>query len=188
MYHSQTNSSEKDVHCSIVQQQAQVEMNEAMFMELYNGIRLKLYYWAKNKLGSKEEAEDVLMDVFMELWSRKSTPPKNIEAFIYACVRNAIIDRARRLNRWRISPIPIEDMVEENNHEGSMLTKKICLMYNSINHLPVYLRTIMFLFYIERKTVQEIADALKTNAKSIYSAKHRAIQILRLKLHEYRFE
>ena len=69
-----------------------------MIAEAYGEYRTKLYTLALNKTGNKEEAEDIVHDVFCSL-SKEAAKIFNLRAWLYVATRNAIIDYIRRRNR-----------------------------------------------------------------------------------------
>jgi RNA polymerase sigma-70 factor (ECF subfamily) len=76
----------------------------AAFAELYDRYALLVFSVATRILRSRHEAEDVLQQVFLELWhcwNRFESKRDNVAGWIIAITRNKSIDRLRALKRFR---------------------------------------------------------------------------------------
>lgn len=73
--------------------------DEAALSELYDRLGTKVYTLAFNLLGSREEAEEVLQEVFYKLYNVNTsyhTWERSPRAFIYTLARNAAHSRLRK--------------------------------------------------------------------------------------------
>ena len=83
-----------------------VEADEAhaaeAFRELYRRYHRPLYAFARARVGTREQAEDVVQEAFARLWRcRRSFDPERgrVAALLFTMARNLIIDGQRRLVR-----------------------------------------------------------------------------------------
>ena len=87
--------------------------------EIYNDFRRSLFLFIRGKVRSKEDAEDILQNVFLKIASHigKLSDDSKMVNWIYTITRNAIIDyyrvAAQRKN------VPVDPMMEENLTEES---------------------------------------------------------------------
>ncbi len=72
-------------------------MNKEKFVKTTESIKDKMYFLALRLLRSKDEAKDVVQDVFLKLWERKKDMPlyKNTECYVIKMVRNICLDRLK---------------------------------------------------------------------------------------------
>ena len=58
----------------------------------------KLFSFIRNRVGTNEDAEDILQDVWYQLSKLDSAWPEQIGAWLYRVAQNKIIDKYR--NQW----------------------------------------------------------------------------------------
>ena len=72
--------------------------SEWAFTEIYNRYYIRLHLEANYKLRDKDEAADVVHDVFANIWKKKNELPHDfcLKAYLSNCVRNKCIDKIRK--------------------------------------------------------------------------------------------
>ena len=75
--------------------------DDAAFTALYNRYWKSMFYTAAQKLQSLPEAEEVVQDIFMELWRRRSELEikTSFSAYLAGCVKYKIITALAKRNR-----------------------------------------------------------------------------------------
>src|ERR1700761_2193214 len=64
------------------------------YEEIYHRYKFILHNHAFNKLRNKEEAQDVLQEVFVNLWIKRETLAinSNLSGYLYGAVRNRVLN------------------------------------------------------------------------------------------------
>jgi RNA polymerase sigma-70 factor (ECF subfamily) len=67
--------------------------NEAAFTEIYNRFWYKLFCIAVNKLKNLNEAEELVQDIFVALWTRRHLQEiESLEAYLATAVKYKVIN------------------------------------------------------------------------------------------------
>ena len=147
-----------------------------------------------NKLSPFAIAEDIVHDVFMNVWEKKIflLPDHDIKKILYVAVRNACIDHLRRLalERKFADQQAIQLKLDELDFYSSAehLFMRDDLMEHirkQVNKLPERQRQIFCLFYLQGLQSNEIARKLNLSVRTIENQLYRARLILRKKAHAY---
>jgi RNA polymerase sigma-70 factor (ECF subfamily) len=89
------------------------------FKMVYDRLSMKLLGVAMRILGDKQDAEDVVQDVFVTIWQRAgefSPGRASAEAWLIAITRNRAIDRVRARGRRRTAPV---ELIEQHADPGA---------------------------------------------------------------------
>lgn len=134
----------------------------------------KLMRFASQLLQNKEEAKDVLQDIFLKLWQKRSELHRvdNIEAFAMRMIKNRCLD-VKRLNHadsiesmecrntrlYHSENEPAMDHLE--NADSIELIKRV------IAHLPDLQKTVIHLRDIEAMEYEEIVEVTGLNINAV---------------------
>lgn len=124
-------------------------------------------------LKSGETAEEVVSDVFMEIWTRrkKLLEIDNLQMYMYVSVRNASLRKLQQSKK--ISILPLDDLKVEftspdpdavTNLVTNELSEKIAA---AIDQLPQQCKVIFKLAKEDRLKYKEIAQILNISVKTI---------------------
>jgi len=164
---------------------------KAFFDKEYNV--LKSYVGSKIKQSINQDAEDIIQDVALNLFSGASGyyPINNVAGFVYRSLKNKIIDRMRK-NKYNILNKEIDDVklseLTEVLYEASSeiysdsMKEEIKLRMMSLK--PIY-REIILAIDFEGYTYSELSEDLGVPIGTLMSRRHRALGIL-LKKIEYK--
>ena len=155
----------------------------------------KLMTFIKPKVGSTEDAEDILQEVWYQLSNLTNISDiVNISNWLFSVTRNKITDTYRKKKTKNL-----EDYTYEDDNE-TLIIKDILLMdsestelklfqediwqalLNALDELPEKQRLVYVENEFNNKTLQQIADDQGENIKTIISRKTYAVKHLRLKL------
>src|SRR6476620_11296634 len=135
----------------------------------------KLFAFIRGKVGSKEDAEDIMQDVWYQLYNT-SEAIDQVGAWLYRVARNKIIDRYRKKK-----PEPLEEVFDEE--DGDLGFKEILLsdstdpeteyiknlfweqLHEGLGELPKEQQDVFILNELEGITFAEIADNTGENIK-----------------------
>jgi len=146
---------------------------------------LKMYVNTKISDTANRDAEDIIQDVALKLFSGADRygPIQNVAGFVYRSIKNKIID-IMRTNKYKETSIDSEDdlleLVEvlQQSNEVYPSDKLITLLKKCIDKLKPAYRDIIIAVDYEGYSYQEISKETGIPAGTLMSRRHRAIGIL----------
>ena len=162
---------------------------KALFRRYYPS----LIFYATRLVG-EEEAEDVVQDVFVELWKRKDSIEigEQIQAFLYRAVYTRALNVLKHRNvedgycaaMEEINRRRAEFYQPDNNEvirkiEDRELRKEID---DAINELPDKCKEVFKLSYLHDMKNKEIADVLGVSLRTVEAHMYKALKFLRNRL------
>ncbi|MFD2968769.1 RNA polymerase sigma-70 factor [Sphingobacterium bambusae] len=154
---------------------------------------LYLRYWdrllalAYKKLQDTEEAEEVVQEVFTNLWRRrKSTKLKHtFNTYISASVKYEIFSCFAKRNKKNQLTEYIQTIGYSVNSVERWIDYKDVLstIQNTVSNLPEKCRLVFQLSREEGYTQQEIAKELEISTKTVESHMTKALKAIRISLH-----
>jgi RNA polymerase sigma-70 factor (ECF subfamily) len=125
--------------------------------------RARLTRFCLGYLGNREEAEDVVQDVFYRVLASPAVP-KNFRAWIYEISRNRCFDRLRAQNR-RVDDQSFSTYSHFAAHLTGHLTRLVkgeqrARLWERLAALPAEQREVLLLRYTEGLSRAEIAQVL----------------------------
>jgi RNA polymerase sigma-70 factor (ECF subfamily) len=158
------------------------------FREEYNS--LKRYVRSKIEHTSESDAEDIIQDVALRIFSRPidALPIHNVGGFVYNAVKNKIIDvmriRKERItdekaieNLWtEFTELFYGDIANEYSEQLKVNLK------TAIQDLKPLYRDIILAVDFEGYTYREISEETGISQGTLMSRRHRAMSILLKKL------
>jgi RNA polymerase sigma factor (sigma-70 family) len=155
----------------------------------------KLFSFIRNRVGTNEDAEDIIQDVWYQLSKLDSGLPEQIGAWLYRVAQNKIIDKYRKQKPDSIEDYSYEDEDGEMNFRDILLSdesddaetvylKKLFWdeLFVALSELPKAQRDVFVKNEIEDKKLKDIADEIGDNIKSVISRKRYAVIYLRERL------
>jgi RNA polymerase sigma-70 factor (ECF subfamily) len=142
--------------------------DEQALASLYDRYRLILFGLLMRILRSREEAEDVLQEVFLQVWRRASDfDPQRGRPFTWlvTLARSRAIDRLRQLgSRERVASSVIEFAGEGivDAAENTFRSEQRQLVAAALTELSEEQRRALTLAYFEGLTQAEIAERLRS--------------------------
>lgn len=162
--------------------------NDAAFEEIYDRYWDKLFTVAANKLHYLSEAEEIVQDVFLDLWKRRETLEINsLPGYLSVAVKYKVIDRmSKRANQLKyqqhaLHTQSLEDCSTENRIAYDELKARIG---KHVANLPEKCRMVFELSRDEGLTQRQIALQLGIAEKTVESHLGKALRTLRLNLGE----
>ena len=144
----------------------------------------RLYRMAYRLMNNREEAEDIVQEVYVKLWGMRNDLPNynSIEALCVRITRNLCLDQLRRRkvnqdamkaekNKSANYPeTPSEDLEKKEDAE---------LVHKLISALPEPQRSLVHLRHLEGKEYDEIAEMVNMNVNAIRVSISRARKQMR---------
>ena len=161
-------------------------MPASLFKQLLLPLYPRLQRVALRLLGNVEDAEDMVQEVYMKLWSRRDALPdvKDVEAYCVTLTKNMCIDRLRiaEADKADVDEVPtmlvatddVEAQVER--HDAVEQVKQI------IEALPEHQQQVITLRDMEDCSFEEIVEQTGLTAVNIRMLLSRARKTIRERL------
>ncbi|NML22487.1 RNA polymerase sigma-70 factor [Pseudoflavitalea sp. G-6-1-2] len=163
------------------------EGSDAAFAAIYQRYHLRLFLFAFKKLGNREEAKDVVQEVFTKLWNRHAdyNISTSLSSYLFTAVRNAAFDlfthkkiEAKYIDSLQHfldkDPVATDHLVRAR--EMSLQIEK------EIAALPPRMREVFELSRKEHLSHLDIAEKLQISESTVTGQIKKALRILRLRL------
>jgi RNA polymerase sigma-70 factor (ECF subfamily) len=121
-------------------------------------------------LRNREEAEDVVQEIFFRLWKRKDVLEElqNLRAYALKITKNLCLDRIR-LRKQVTGELEKMNLIssQENPHQKLETSNLIEIISGIIESLPQQQQLVLYLRNIEGLSFEEISDVTEMNINSI---------------------
>ncbi|MBA7591181.1 ECF RNA polymerase sigma factor SigW [subsurface metagenome] len=154
------------------------------FDQLFSKYSKKLYYFAKGYLGSKEDAEELVQEVFLMVWNKRIELKEHLSfnAFLYTVTYNAIRKYFRKKAREKKY---LDKFLED--YDGKHNKTVLDIEYNNllelankaIEKLPEKRKLIFQLSRHKGLSNMEIAKRLDISKKTVENQIHSVLKFLR---------
>jgi len=164
--------------------------NMLAFDEVYRKYSKRLFRFSYNLLKSKEDAENIVQDVFLNLWANRHKIEKgtSLKYYIYTIAYHASINIIRKklkesdyLEHLMSLQEPLEEAVDLQV-EFRELDEKL---KSIIDALPDRQKEVYILHRVERLKYSEISERLGISVNTIENHMSRALRTIREKLGNY---
>lgn len=165
-------------------------MKEYSFQTDVLPLKNELFRLALRITQNRAEAEDVVQETMMKVWSRREQWDRleSIEAFCLAICRNLALDKVRRMDNQALSLDASMDPADHNHHanpeEQAVQHDRIRLVRHLISQLPEKQRSCMQLRDIEGKSYRDIAETLSISEQQVKVNIFRARQMVKERFEE----
>ncbi|MDX5419766.1 MAG: sigma-70 family RNA polymerase sigma factor [Hymenobacteraceae bacterium] len=154
--------------------------------------RQKLYRLALFLLRDKEEAEDILQDVFLKLWTQKEKLQayNSIEALAMSIAKNLCLDKLKACKRRQLVDVAGMEISSEdvNPYQYSELTDSMSNMQLLLENLPEQQKLVLHLRDVEGysfEEIEQITGFTVNNLRVILSRARKSVRDGFLKLENY---
>lgn len=162
------------------------ESDSAAFAEVYNRYKVLLHTHAYKKFSDREEAKDIVQDVFTTLWkNRENSEFTNLPGYLYTAVRNSVINHITR-NGVKTKYIT---SIQAFSSSGQIVTDHLIrekqladIIEKEIEALPKKMRAIFELSRKEHLSHKEIAQRLAISEKTVDKQISNALKILKTRM------
>tara|TARA_R110002072_G_scaffold929_4_gene7503 strand:- start:17808 stop:18395 length:588 start_codon:yes stop_codon:yes gene_type:complete len=136
---------------------------------------------------NKQDAEDITMTVFEKLPARIiRSDINNFKSWLYTVTKNEVFQlfRKKGVDKIELTPESENYRIEQDNSIENVIIKdaQLIKLESLIDTLKDHQKKCILLFYIERKSYQEISKLLSMEIKSIKSAIQNGKRNLKIKL------
>jgi RNA polymerase sigma-70 factor (ECF subfamily) len=162
------------------------------FEELYNRYWRKLLVQALIKLRSEVEAEEVVQDVFMDLWERRESIEirKTFHTYMASCVKYQILTRLALQRKYAAfeqkALLAANDAVNLTEDWLDYETTRRQIE-ETVQCLPEKCQMVFRLSREEGRSQKEIADALGISTKTVETHIGKALKVIRSSVQQFLF-
>jgi RNA polymerase sigma factor (sigma-70 family) len=151
--------------------------HHAAFEALVQRYEQRLLSFCRHMLGSREDAEDILQDVFVAAFNAMLADERkiNVRPWLYRIARNRCLNHLRRA-----SPVGVDSMDTYFADHGQSVTERILqrerfqALVQDIGMLAETQRTALLLREIDALSYEQIAEVMETTVPSVKSLLVRA--------------
>lgn len=143
------------------------QQDQAALAQLYDRYVRVLYAIAFRSLGSAEESEEVVLDVFAQVWriaERYDATKGRVDTWLFMMTRSRVLDRLRSLQRTAKVVNASENAAESQlNHpsidpiEDALISERRTQVIAALQQIPEEQRRVIELAYYKGLTHSEIA-------------------------------
>ncbi|MFD0761319.1 RNA polymerase sigma factor [Lutibacter aestuarii] len=158
--------------------------DQKAFESLYNKYRDDIYAFSYSLLKSKHNAEEILQDVYLQIWQNKHklNPKLSFKSFIFTCARNASLNFLKRA----INEKSLKESIfyKTSNLSNNILDKLLndeyeVLRLKAIKELPPKRKIIFLMSREEGKSYEEISAELNISISTVKNQMSKALDSIR---------
>ncbi len=157
------------------------------FVEIYNRYYAQLYSAARKRCSSSEVAEEIVQDLFINLWINRATVTihTSLSGYLFTSVRNLVLNHIQKeaVRRRYQESICLEKVDYDNSTEEIVIVNDLTHSINvKLSTLPDKCRSVFELSRKQHKSNKQIAFELGISEKTVENHITRAIRFLRVSL------
>lgn len=166
----------------------QFENDETAFEEFYRENAFRLFQFAFAFIHNKELSEEIINDVLLKLWLKRSSlnTINNLNVYLYVSIKNTALNYLRKQNAGRdidLEKITTDHFYMSPDPEQVLITDELRkLIEHSINQLPPRCKLIFKMVKQDGLSCTEVADILGISIKTVSAQLEIGIRKLKDKL------
>lgn len=160
--------------------------DHAAFTEIYNRHWRSLFVYAHTTLKDREEAADVVQDIFTTLWNRGADLNIiNLKSYLFTAVRNQALKAVYKTNRAGVYAADLAACFSDdagNTDDAINMRELGSIIDQAVDNMPSTMRAVYVMNKREECSHQSIAEELGITEHSSRTILNRAMNLLRTKL------
>jgi RNA polymerase sigma-70 factor (family 1) len=161
--------------------------DKAAFSAIYDRFKWVLYLHAVKRCGNREEAMDIVQELFTTLWDKRAelNIRTQLSGYLYASVRNRVI---KLIGHRQVVTKHVDSLKNSINFDTCITDHRVRennlteIIEKEINELPEKMREIFIMSRKLHMTHKEIAENLGIQESTVKRQVSNALQQLRIKL------
>jgi RNA polymerase sigma-70 factor (family 1) len=161
------------------------------FEEIYHRYWLKLYLFANNQIGKKEEAEDLIQNLFENLWKKRhDSNIRNLSTYLMVSVKYLALAHIKSMINMRkyqeylifqeiYATTSAEDIINYSDLQKAV--------ENAMKTLPEKTVEVFKMSRYDKKSVKEIAGYLNLSEKAVEYHITKSLKVLKAELNTFNF-
>lgn len=163
--------------------------NQQVFRELFNAYYEPLCRYCMRVIPDQDEAEEIVQDVFVNLWSKRTE--LGIDTSLNAYLYRMVMNKAINFNNHMKIRMKHQEQVRAHSSEaaptsdGLMEAELQSLFETALAGMPEKRREVFLMSRKQGLKYPEIASKLNVSEKTVEAHISKALEDLRLQLREY---
>lgn len=164
-----------------------IEGDADAFAEIYERYHSLLYIYAYKKLHHKQEAQDIVQEVLITLWSRRGnfSLETSLVSYLFTAARNKAFDLFAHKKVESKYLASLQSFIDDAGiSTDTMIREKDlnALIEQEIQTLPPRMREVFRLSRQEKLTYKQIARQMDISEQTVATQIKKALKILRVRL------
>ena len=160
--------------------------DQKVMQQVYQNMFPRFRNHVLNNSGDEAQAKDVFQEAFIACWRNikedKLTFNSNVEAYLFSIAKNKWIDflRSSRFKKTvNTESFSHLSLVAEESDKSEEKESQLEVIQKALNQLKDNCRALLQLFYLERKSMDEISKEMNLTPATARNQKYRCMEKLR---------
>ncbi|HEX8019161.1 RNA polymerase sigma-70 factor [Mucilaginibacter sp.] len=158
--------------------------DELAFTALFERYWVRLYKLAKNYLKNQETSEELVHDIFLNIWNRRGTLEiDSLQAFLLTAARYQVYNRMRAAKPMMLilgDTLPANEPFQNNEGEEHLIEQELQQeLQQYLVQLPKRCQEIFYMSRVKNLSNQEIADSFGVSKRTVENQITTALKHLR---------
>lgn len=159
-----------------------VEDRYSYFESVFRDFYPKLYFYALNLINDPSQAEDIVEDVFTQVWEGFDfliSDQKPVSPLLYTLTRNRCLDHLRHRDvRNRYEDSLIHELYLQDDDPADH-QERIDRIMGCIRQLPPQTQRVFRACFLEEKRYKEVAEEMNISVNTVKTFVSRALSYIR---------
>ncbi len=164
--------------------------NRQAFRQLFECCYAPLCLYAKRFIDDFDTREDIVQEVFFQLWEKRKSIDftSSARSYLITCVKNHCLNHLKRqayqtaLEQKVIEQVPA---YANKTEEIYSLTELTAMLQAALEKLPMEYRIAFEMNRLEGHSLEEVASALHVSTRTVERYRDKATQLLEYELKEF---
>lgn len=179
-----------DQYCRYSDQELVVLLNtgdEHSFAEIFTRYQSLLFHFAYKKIKDKDEAQDIVQDIFVSLWDNREGLElhTSLRSYLYRSVLNKVLNGVKHNLVREVYVNSLQHMIDQSapSADYRVREKDIEELLNlEIAALPRQMREVFLLRKEQFLTNKQVAEQLDLSVQTVETHMKRALKVLKKRL------
>ena len=165
--------------------------DEKAFNYIFQTYYSDLFSYANKILNDKEEAKEVLQNVYFKLWEKRNKLDINrsVKCYLFKSIYNECMNKIKhqKIHYKVVSELQTKSFEETNENKINFCgkTELVSMVKETINLLPPKCKTVFILSRVHQLKNKEIAKQLNISHKTVENHITKALKVFRITLFDY---
>jgi len=163
--------------------------DETALKEIYLRHWQSLFQAALRKVRVKEIAEELVQNIFVSLWDRRTIQTiEQLSCYLHTAIKYQVINylKSKILDKKYLSHAVQQSVMEDNSCESTLLTHELSLAIDqAIRELPPKTQLVFRLSRFENRSIREISQSMNISEKAVEYHITQSLKIMRLHLKDF---